>query len=677
MAKNELSGRSGKKSAIRATNTVSGAVPYQPKMSKADTQAAVDKLLGQRIKLADYRSTITPLTSDEREGLIGQALEMLEKVFAHLPLKRALHANDPIQSLRLLRLRQASLDERSFQSGLMDVFLGLRDLHTNYVLPSEYRRKFAFLPFRVEEFYEPGGVAPAAPVRKYVVSWVSPVNTVASLKEGVVVTHWNGSPIDLAVARNGNREAGSNADARRAQGIEALTLRWLGMSLPPDEDWVSLTYTDGTKTYDARFDWEVIDGADTPALLAGLSGAAGVKLHMGLDLKRVLLDRARKIAFDPQAVAVEQEAAANVAAAGVATPTPPRAETSNFPDVFPRFGAVTVASVGTFGYVRLKTFAPESEATIDVIDAVVREFGRILATLPSAGLILDVRGNGGGYINIGERILQMLTPREIVPEPFHFLATPLTLAMATGANGWGDWNETIGQGLESGASFSQGFPLTDPGACNDIGQIYQGPVVLVTDALCYSTTDIFAAGFQDHLIGPLLGCHGSTGAGGATVWDHERDLQAISITPANPFVPLPKGAGMRVAALRCTRIGSRTGIPVEDYGVVPDVRYYMTKADVVRNNEDLIATAAKILDKLPKQALRMTPVAGAPHQQFTIDCTNIDRLDLLLDGRPVVSQDVTAPSFTVSLPSLATAGRLLTAQGYRRGELVVSSRRRV
>jgi hypothetical protein len=249
--------------------------------------------------------------------------------------------------------------------------------------------------------------------------------------------------------------------------------------------------------------------------------------------------------------------------------------------------------------------------------------------------------------------------------------------MATEANGWGDWNQTIGQGLESGASFSQGFPLTDPRACNDIGQIYQGPVVLVTDALCYSTTDIFAAGFQDHLIGPLLGCHGSTGAGGATVWDHEEYLQAISITPANPFVPLPKGAGMRGAALRCTRVGSRTGIPVEDYGVVPDIRYYMTKADVVRNNEDLIATASKILDKLPKQTLRMTPVAGAPHQQFTIDCTNIDRLDLLLDGRPVVSQDVTAPSFTVSLPSLTTAGTHLTAQGYRRGELVVSSRLRV
>jgi hypothetical protein len=327
--------------------------------------------------------------------------------------------------------------------------------------------------------------------------------------------------------------------------------------------------------------------------------------------------------------------------------------------------------VGTFGYVRLKTFAPEAGPQID---QVVHEFARILATLPPAGLILDVRGNGGGYINIGERILQMLTPREIVPEPFHFLATPLTHSLATAANGWGLWNPTIHQGLESGASFSQGFPLTDPAECNDTGQVYQGPVVLVTDALCYSTTDIFAAGFQDHAIGPILGCHGSTGAGGATVWDHARHLRAMAIQPANPFVALPQGAGMRVAALRCTRVGSRTGIPVEDYGVVPEHRYYMTRADVVGHNEDLIATAARLLAPLPKQTLRVAPVAAAPRQQFTVDCTNIDRLDLHLDDRPVVSQDVAQPSFVVSLPSAAPPRSVMKARGYRAGELVVATR---
>jgi hypothetical protein len=41
--------------------------------------------------LADYRPTITPLTEEDREQLIEQAQLMLEQVFVHLPLKRAMH----------------------------------------------------------------------------------------------------------------------------------------------------------------------------------------------------------------------------------------------------------------------------------------------------------------------------------------------------------------------------------------------------------------------------------------------------------------------------------------------------------------------------------------------------------------------------------------------------------
>jgi hypothetical protein len=103
----------------------------------------------------------------------------------------------------------------------------------------------------------------------------------------------------------------------------------------------------------------------------------------------------------------------------------------------------------------------------------------------------------------------------------------------------------------------------------------------------------------------------------------------------------------------------------------------MTKLDVVQHNEDLIATVARLLGKSPKQALRLAPVAQSPRLEFTVECTNIDRLDLILDNRPAVSQNVTAPSFTASLPSPAAAGSLLEAQGYRQGTLVVSTRLRV
>jgi hypothetical protein len=676
MAKSKGASKGGRGTSPKARKTegaeplVSGAEPYRPRLTKAQARAAVEIKAGSRIRLADFRPSITPLTREEKELLIEQARAMLELVYVHLPLKRAIHTIDPLQRLRLLKLHHENMEERAFQSEMINIFIGLRDLHTNYMLPTGYRTKFAFLPFRVEEFYD-------NQERKFVVSWVSPVSTDHNLKAGMIVTHWNGSPVDLAVARNAEKEAGSNPEARRAQGIEALTLRWLGMSLPPDEDWVTLTYTDGVKTFESKFDWEVVSSSDLGNLLVGLIGGAGqgmASAGWGIDLKTALLQRVRKALFDPQAIQVEEEAEQHredsevAALSGLpAAASPLRAETSFFADVFSRFGPVTTPS-GTFGYIRLGSFAPKSGD----IDGVVRELARILSLLPQTGLILDVRGNGGGYVNFGERILQMLTPRTIVPEPFHLLASAMNLDICRQNQWLNQWMETVAQGIETGASFSQGFPLTSPEECNNVGQVYQGPLVLITDALCYSTTDMFAAGFQDHEIGTIIGVHKNTGAGGANVWDHE-DLRGLTLL-SNPFLPLPQGAGMRVAIRRSTRVGKRSGVPLEDLGVVPDKHYLMTLNDVLNHNADLIAFAAQELAGKAKQTLRMTKAATAPTQKLKIDVDNIDRLDLMIGDRPLLSRNVTSGQSEINLPDMVPPGSVLLGRGYHSGKLVVSAR---
>ena len=124
-----------------------------------------------------------------------------------------------------------------------------------------------------------------------------------------------------------------------------------------------------------------------------------------------------------------------------------------------------------------------------------------------------------------------------------------------------------------------------------MGQRYHGPVVLITDALCYSATDIFAAGFQDHGIGPVLGVDDNTGAGGANVWTHDL-LKVLLDTPppgdgwpgrGNPFVDLPAGAqasGPRCGA-PCGWGPHRAGTPVEDLGIVPTSGHRLTRADIV------------------------------------------------------------------------------------------------
>ncbi|MDE0830871.1 MAG: S41 family peptidase, partial [Vicinamibacterales bacterium] len=123
---------------------------------------------------------------------------------------------------------------------------------------------------------------------------------------------------------------------------------------------------------------------------------------------------------------------------------------------------------------------------------------------------------------------------------------------------------------------------------------YAGSVVLITDARCYSTTDIFAAGFQDNDLGTILGVDNNTGAGGANVFRHSL-LRQVLPGPNSPFKSLPGGADMRVAIRQTTRVGENNGLPLEDLGVTPNQVHRMTHDDVMEGNRDLIATAAALL----------------------------------------------------------------------------------
>ena len=202
------------------------------------------------------------------------------------------------------------------------------------------------------------------------------------------------------------------------------------------------------------------------------------------------------------------------------------------------------------------------------------------------------------------------------------------------------------------ATYSGGFPISDPTECNALGQKYFGPVVLVTDALCYSTTDIFAAGFQDHEIGPVLGVHANTGAGGANVWEHRNFVEFVH--PGGVYQALPGGAGMRVAIRRTLRVGRRAGTPVEDLGVIPDVSYKLTRDDLLNGNADLIARAGELLKAAaPPRRLVVTVESSSPTQAtVSVTTAGMTRLDVYLADRPVQTLDLpeAAATFVVTKP---------------------------
>lgn len=628
--------------------------------------AAVKPHLTEATDLPAFLATVGRLSPADRQLLVEQALVLLELNYTHLPLKRAIHAIDPVQRLKLLKFRLAETKrgelpgEIQFHDEMQAIFTSLRDLHTNYLLPSPFKEKTAILPFLIEEYFEDEE-------HKFLVSHLNKGFRHPTFKVGVEVLYWNGVPLERAIELNGENQAGSNADARFANGLYALTIRPLVISLPPDEEWVVVTYRafDG-RELELKQKWVLVSAEAVEDAREDDSGARRTVTKVGLDLQTALINRVRKVLFAPEAVAAMKRAAKTKRPTAVANKDGLK---SSLPDVIHARKVETPD--GNFAYIRLFTFEEDEKRF-------VKEFARLAALLPQNGLIIDMRGNGGGNIPAGEELLQLLTPRRIEPETFEFINTPLNLELCRTPSEIEDlspWADSIAESVMTGATYSRGFMLTPEDESNALGQMYHGPVVLITDALCYSTTDMFSAGFQDHEIGEIIGTSGNTGAGGANVWKHGLLRRFMSEVSDSPFKPLPHGADMRVALRRSLRVGQHSGVPLEELGVIPNQRYRMSKADLLNGNVDLINYAAQLLSQKTVRQLDVTHSKDSDGTCHLIATTeNISRLDVFLDERPRLSIDVTAGTTTFAVAAQPHEKSVLKLQGYDDLELVAARR---
>ena len=365
-----------------------------------------------------------------------------------------------------------------------------------------------------------------------------------------------------------------------------------------------------------------------------------------------------------------------------ATPpkTPPAApNVSNFPDVF-TFQTTGGISPGSgidpahitapshrgkkFGYIAIQIF--NTSVAFGLTLALLNEFRRILLLLqPEApdGLVVDIRGNPGGDIAAAENMLQMLAPAAIQAVNFHLANTQAALKVLNEIAGMSNppslpspmtaWlNDRGGTPLPSGPPLTSGQPLT-----TDLGlpgQPYQGPVVLIVDALTYSAADMFAAGFADNRIGKIIGPDASTGGGGASMWTFDQLSQFLSALPdaGMSLQALPHGADMSLALLRCSRIGPSAGVPIEDRGVQPDIVCPRTLEDLLASaglpvQSHLLASACDTLAGMPIHRIENVTF----HQ--AAGATQISLTPVGLDSFTFTSSDTSVPPVTVSAANAA------------------------
>jgi hypothetical protein len=288
---------------------------------------------------------------------------------------------------------------------------------------------------------------------------------------------WNGVPVERAVLAVADNESGGNEAARFARGLDAMTLRPLTFSLPPDEHYVVIEYRaapgsrGGKEPRGIVLPWTVATGAGQTLFRSGSAVSIAENVAQRRIGKKMLWCREEllreyrgrggddapsfleglNLSFydtevpgassaggpppqEPESVATERQNASRDSVL-------PETFEFCFSDSESGDAGIEPASLRLkgkhrskrFGYLRIKRFSPGAAAGDADPEVFFEEFVRILDLMRDRapdGLLLDVRGNPGGSIQDAERLLQLFTPRTIHPQTFH-LANTLLLQQLT------------------------------------------------------------------------------------------------------------------------------------------------------------------------------------------------------------------------------------------------------
>jgi hypothetical protein len=547
-------------------------------LSRAALEARTGAPLDEVAPAAATARSVT-LTVTQRHDLIDLWTTLLTDVYPHYLQKRALYGFDPIRALAALRREIPYLDSAGFLRELTSLINRLRDQHTQMFVGDagdQASSYVASLPFLVEGFGS--YLSPTFVVTKTTDDIADP-----GFVAGARLTTWNGVPFARAVDLYADTLTGGRPDARRARALETLTQRPLAYLPPPEELWVDVGYRhpdDDPAVADrtTRFEWRAI----RPSTASSADNLLESRTRRAINVTSETARRARKLLFATESWEADQR---DSRPRGDQTGWVP----TNFSDAISTRNVTTPH--GTFGYLRIWTF--DVEHTSRFIDATTD----LLRELPATGLIIDLRSNPGGVIDVAERMLQLFTDRTIEPARFACRATPAMVDI-TGADGNGadlaDWAGSTRAAIDLGEEFSQHLPITDPESCNDVGRVYTGPVIAIVDANTYSCGDLFAAGIVDHGIGGIVSIGAATGAGGANVWTSD-EVQYAYHAARRDLPPLPPGIGFTISVRRMVRSGDSAGLAIEDVGVLGEDEYDMTERDLVEENNDLIDYCARLL----------------------------------------------------------------------------------
>ena len=424
------------------------------------------------------------LTAADALRLIDGIERVLEGVYTHLPLKRARYGFDPVQRLRILRSQIRELSDDAFHFELAESSRGFAMRTRATRAPRRSANKVAALPFLVEMI---GSVS--AP------TYSSPRSGAGSTRRSSRASCWSTGTACRSIAPcsgTATRKSAGGPTARRVGRPEphAASLQY---GPPPDEHWVAVGYrTAGpwrTGRRRKRRSWQVVDPAEsTPAVGRPDGAREGARRTRAIDPAAEASAREDAAVRAARADRTQAKAADADAAARAVQPTAGIIRTS----LTQTLKAMPIdAPGGPFGYLRSSASTRGRRSWPSCI--------RLIPLLPDRGLSSTSAATRAG--TSGPRSWRCSSSRRTSSSRRASPRSPRrsrarSRRSAIIGEDLAPWKASLDAAVRNGELYAQPIPITDPDACNVLGHMFGGPVVLVADSTTYSSGDLVLGGIR-------------------------------------------------------------------------------------------------------------------------------------------------------------------------------------
>lgn len=594
------------------------------------------------------------LTTAERQQVVSISRTILDKFYVNLEHKKEFYNVDPIQEFNKIETEIDKLSEFEFQKRMIKIFASVKDYHTNYYLPHPYQCNEVYLPLG---FYK-------IDTKKIVVDRFNQAHLDdLQIKEPIALgdelVSYNGVSAEEYLNAQKEWTSGSTPAADETLALYRLSYISGYESLAPESDYVDLVLKNKKgENYSLHIPWifyqdqkcfEQKDGSNND----GSNGDSIVDLKRSNFFKKFEKTNRRIQNLNAQKMNLKIFGTGEIS--------------TEDPNI--NYKIITEGD-RRYGYIKLSSFQPAKSVSksLEIIKDILRN-----KLNDTNALIFDLRGNYGGQINFAESLAAMLYPKKTARIPFYVKANSYTEAVFEQEGVWGQLIRNRSKDDEIvGPSYFQ--------TSNEIksySQEYFGKVVLITNAECFSSCDIFASAMKDIAGAKIYGRAASTFGGGANVWklkDFSYALKKLKL----PF-EMPRKMGLRATVRHSHRLS--TDKLVEDAGIESDIVVPTTYSDIVANEGTILKRVIQDLNTEPNLKLSSSIKLGTTKGYLylresenveKLSASNIDQVVINTLNLDPVKLDINDQSVSINNEMLKKRIQLIELFGFNSEEKVVA-----